>query len=502
MDTQEEEPVRSPDTGVAENPDAMETKDEILDPGKGTPKAAETETETAEDENETEKACRYCLGPEEPDEPEDPLISPCVCKGGQKWCHFSCLKRWQRSVLVTQPTHPAFYERDERQFVCNVCKTAFSVAPPSRKEMMQSFTGPELAALLAVGCLIVADQKTSEYMAETVRHNSHISAIDGMRHWIKGVYLITSVEEDVATDGEDLVIAINLTRPLTDVPPVIKHMSKKLHSLSSLHVGCAVKTTGLFTKKYNNTQGTIISRLSTGRLQVQLGESKKTIAIKPSNAKPLETLPEATLQHYTGGPCYESQGTSLACLSATHPDELDKANVNFGGNQGGLWVTGDLDDVCAIARVDASRTGGTAMVDTFWGDARWSRTQLLAEIARGSWGVCRAEIPDVNQNASSLEDGCMVHVTWDTILASDRLIFAEKSEMTDEDIHAETPERTQEEEDARARDQHEEMLRAQQQLRAQVVARQQAETDAIPPEARAKATETENKPEDDEPMID
>jgi hypothetical protein len=31
---------------------------------------------------------------------------------------------------------------------------------------------------------------------------------------------------------------------------------------------------------------------------------------------------------------------------------------------------------------------GTVMA--FWGDARWSRAQLLGEIARGHWGLCKA----------------------------------------------------------------------------------------------------------------
>jgi hypothetical protein len=88
------------------------------------------------------------------------LVSPCSCTGGQKWVHLKCLHRWQRSVLVTQPTHPAFYERDERQFgalfhpprpyalrsahsrryllrpVCQVCKSPFTIEPPSRSELM------------------------------------------------------------------------------------------------------------------------------------------------------------------------------------------------------------------------------------------------------------------------------------------------------------------------------------------------------------------------------
>ena len=95
-------------------------------------------------EEEDEPCCRYCFEGEE----GGPLISPCDCAGGQKWVHLACLRRWQRMVLVSQPTHPAFYERDPRHYKCNVCNGDFTCAPPTRHELMASFTGPELGALI------------------------------------------------------------------------------------------------------------------------------------------------------------------------------------------------------------------------------------------------------------------------------------------------------------------------------------------------------------------
>jgi hypothetical protein len=56
-------------------------------------------------EDEDEAECRYCFSGSEDGE----LISPCACKGGQAFVHLACLRRWQRMVLVSQPTHPAFY---------------------------------------------------------------------------------------------------------------------------------------------------------------------------------------------------------------------------------------------------------------------------------------------------------------------------------------------------------------------------------------------------------
>jgi hypothetical protein len=109
-------------------------------------------------EDEEEDVCRYCF--EGADEGE--LISPCNCKGGQKWVHLKCLRRWQRMVLVSQPTHPAMQRDDIRHHKCNVCSSTFTCAPPTRHELMQSFTGPEIAALIEEGCIIASGEPFSE----------------------------------------------------------------------------------------------------------------------------------------------------------------------------------------------------------------------------------------------------------------------------------------------------------------------------------------------------
>lgn len=451
---------------------------------------------------EEDRMCRYCLGPSDADEPDDPLISPCRCKGGQEWCHLSCLKRWQRSVLVTQPTHPAFYERDERQFICNVCNSHFAVDPPSRSEMMASFTGPELAALLEVGCLIVCEEKTSRYMAEAVRFNSHISSVNEMKHWIEGVYLITSIEADAASDGEDTIVAINVSRRLPGpdeghVGGVEARLAESRH-----HVGRGVTLFGLKQAKYNGEQCTIIGRTPTGRVQVRLANGKG-IAVKMDNAE-LQGVdsPAPMLTHYAGGPCYPANPTAVTVLTAMHPDELKDANVRLGGHQGGLWVSGDLDDVAAVARSDALRSGQPPTVDCMWGDARWSRVQLLAEIARGSWGVCRAEVPDLCKIGTEAQP---VHVDWHELNTGDRLVYAAKSEMTDEDIHAEAaPQMTAEEEDAAARELQAKMLETQHRLRAQLLAQQRAAHESTPPSPHHASTQAAVVLADDDPdpMVD
>ena len=293
------------------------------------------------DNNATEEAlCRYCFCG---DEDGDKLISPCNCKGGQKWVHLECLRRWQRSVIVSQPTHPAFYERDERQFICNVCKSEFSVPPPSRAEMMASFTGDELASLLATGCFIVATKETSEEMAETLRNNFHIRQIRSLAHWIEAVMLVVDVEKENSSVGDDTIIAINLTRQIEDVedfPEDLKEKSK--------------------------------------------------------------TVPGVKLKHFIGGPCYQTKCFAMCALHATHPDEINNIkSVRVVGNQGGMWVgSTNVKEVAKIAKSDHERLYDSmdnppCYVNVYWGDARWSRTQLLGELARGSWGMCRADLKDI-----------------------------------------------------------------------------------------------------------
>jgi hypothetical protein len=146
--------------------------------------------------DDDEKICRYCFEGEE----EGELLSPCNCDGGQKWVHLACLRRWQRMVLISQPTHPAFYERDPRHYKCNVCNGAFTCEPPTRLELMSSFTGPELGALISPGCVIAAHEVFSTELQRQIEDMPEpMQELSSYRFWIGGVYLITAVEPESAT---------------------------------------------------------------------------------------------------------------------------------------------------------------------------------------------------------------------------------------------------------------------------------------------------------------
>lgn len=62
-------------------------------------------------------------------------------------------------------------------------------------------------------------------------------------------------------------------------------------------------------------------------------------------------------------------------------------------------------------------------VMAFWGDAQWSRAQLLGEIARGSWGMCRASVAELIAEPRESRRGL-----------DGRLAFAPISEMSDDYI--------------------------------------------------------------------
>jgi len=68
-----------------------------------------------------EATCRICLF--EGTDPEDPLISPCSCKGSISWVHLNCCKYWIKSKLdEAQDDCGSFFYQP---IACELCKTNF-----------------------------------------------------------------------------------------------------------------------------------------------------------------------------------------------------------------------------------------------------------------------------------------------------------------------------------------------------------------------------------------
>ena len=412
-------------------------------------------------------SCRYCFSDEL--SADDEFITPCACRGDQTYCHLSCLRRWQRSLIVTQPTHPSLYEEDVRRCICRVCTQPFSPPPLSREVMYRSFSGPELAELVAVGCLIVAERSSSAEMEHVVEHNSHLEEVRSMRHWIRAVMCITSVtsaEEAGGGAGQDGISAVNLSR------------------------------------------------------RIEIEAPLDVLAMLGFDLVP----PSVTLRHFAGGPCDSVSPAiamgSLICTTEEGGELLrlqeEKDVRRVGGTHGALWVTGDVHSVAEAVAADratlrarralqapppgaepgtvaAKEDEGDAPVDAvgvaeevvlvFWGYAGWSRTQLHGELARGGWGMCRAELTDIFTPLVAARPGLgLLSSRWDRVVDSGRLVYAAENEMSTTRTAAEGEGRREVEEAAQAdgvRAVAQELARQQSDLRAQRLARQQQDQHAI-----------------------
>ena len=335
--------------------------------------------------------------------------------------------------------------------------------------MYRSFSGPELAELVAVGCLIVAERSSSAEMEHVVEHNSHLEEVRSMRHWIRAVMCITSVtsaEEAGGGAGQDGISAVNLSR------------------------------------------------------RIEIEAPLDVLAMLGFDLVP----PSVTLRHFAGGPCDSVSPAiamgSLICTTEEGGELLrlqeEKDVRRVGGTHGALWVTGDVHSVAEAVAADratlrarralqapppgaepgtvaAKEDEGDAPVDAvgvaeevvlvFWGYAGWSRTQLHGELARGGWGMCRAELTDIFTPLVAARPGLgLLSSRWDRVVDSGRLVYAAENEMSTTRTAAEGEGRREVEEAAQAdgvRAVVQELARQQSDLRAQRLARQQQDQDAI-----------------------
>eukprot|EP00929_Paragymnodinium_shiwhaense_P080644 TRINITY_DN42070_c0_g1_i1.p1 TRINITY_DN42070_c0_g1~~TRINITY_DN42070_c0_g1_i1.p1 ORF type:complete len:457 (+),score=86.47 TRINITY_DN42070_c0_g1_i1:114-1484(+) len=407
-----------------------------------------------------EKVCRYCFDGEESGQ----LISPCKCAGGQKWVHLACLRQWQRMVLVSQPTHPAFHDTDFRHQKCNVCKAEFTCPPPTRHELMESFTGPEIAALIDSGCVIAAHSAFSEELERQLQTMHPI-----MRHrssyenWIRGVYLITEVTE---MDGKQTV---DIPRPefldrfrtrLDDDLSLVLHGKKYIlaaggslegtredrmkEAFRQLNAPCSLvlALADPITCGDDHVVAVNLTRPISPVRGHEVEKAIETVCTKYRGARQVE------ITHFCGGPCDEDEimscivlgGTGrgwTVCKTLSSAIELAysravkryEAQGDVCGGQTvrlkGLVACPELNGEMGIALRFVEESGrwlvrlcngdgkqlkpanleplegSTGRVFVAWGDARWSRAQLLGEIAKGDWGLCKANVGDLFRSAEN-----------------------------------------------------------------------------------------------------
>jgi hypothetical protein len=295
-----------------------------------------------------ENICRYCL------DPGGELIAPCVCKGGQKWVHLDCLRKWQRMVLVKKSTHPYFHEREpNRHEICNVCNAKFLIKPMNYAEMVIALTGQDIVDRINEGFIIVRTVESSEQSRRILASNHHISSVRrNLTPWIGGAYLIVGISADASKPqerGEDLICAINLTNELP--------------------------------------------RIETRRVRFCDG------VVGP--------IRHVSIRHFDGGPCDGLH--ALTCLKYITRENAEEAGVQImAEKRSSVVVSGKFETIVELADMDwwyeNERRGDCSRpqpvlpnreVLLAWGDGTWSRTQLIGEIARGGWGMCRFRVNDV-----------------------------------------------------------------------------------------------------------
>lgn len=472
-----------------------------------------------QEEEDEERICRFCFEGE--NDSSGRLIAPCACKGGQKYIHLECLRQWQRMVLVSQPTHPDFWEDDVRHKVCNVCKADFTCPPPTRQELVEGFTGPEIAALIEPGCIIASHEGFNRIVAEQLSANPLVALFSSCRHWFRGAYLITKVEEDTGQieypvqekcDVENLLerlddelclqihdgskYKLQLEGSLSDYilsddTENKSELRKRIHIPSQLvfrpmiPVNCvddkvaAVNLTRTFVPPAGTALSSVVSQI-----------------IKDCKAETIDVT------YYWGGPCFDDMIVTCLVLGGrrtgytlVHRDFktallLAKRNARTARLDGrnniaigqdvvldGLRKRPDLNGKRGLVqaydeqqgrfevrlfevevkeqedvdrnkqdaeersrvqlhqagRVDIVRVkpenlvahssgiGKHGKVMAFVGDARWTRAQLLGEIAKASWGLCRVQTSDILVPAEE---------RYDKVFS--RLVYAPESEMSED----------------------------------------------------------------------
>jgi len=234
-----------------------------------------------------------------------------------------------------------FWEDDARMKICTICKSEFTVPHLTRHQIMQTFTGKEVQKLVKVGSLIVSTEENSEHMQETFNATPEHMALLSYLHWIKGVYAIFHVDEEE-------VKAVNITRT-----EELSASSAAMFNMMKQHNECNRIT---FTHFNGGPCSQMGHREPSQRGPVAMFRIPTALQEKfnlPSEAKVLNP---------------DSSGEIVVCGPIIHlVGELNRFSV-----------AEELDIKCHV----------------FWGEAIWTRTQFLGEIARGDWGLCRMHSKD------------------------------------------------------------------------------------------------------------
>lgn len=270
--------------------------------------------------------CRYCL-----DVGDEPLQSVCACRGSQHWVHAACLRKWQISVL-TSVNHPLDVSSEQRHLVCNVCKEQFHGVTPMRRVDLVAALACVTPESIQPGILL---RYENMFRASDTQDEAMRILLEAKRaHFKSSVYLITSVEPHKYDGDDDAVFGVNLVR--------------NPEATWSLHrIPLSERTRGILSQEQ-------ISEWQSHGVRVELGLGGPVNTRKPG---PAVLVSPHEPEGWTVGELFTlaTQAVAAACK----------------GSNG-------------VGNTDRNRA---VLLRIFFGHARWSRTQLLGELARGSWGA-------------------------------------------------------------------------------------------------------------------
>ena len=227
------------------------------------------------------------------------------------------------SSSLVLPISPLYYTQ--------VCLGAFTCPPPTRHELMQSFTGSELAALIVPGCVIGAHQVFSDELERQIADLPPFArSMSSYEHWIRGCYLITRVDADddgemrIPVDdeayltmfkarlGDELAFNIEGKRlklipggALEGVP--VEGLKDALDALSPpavLHIAAAVPST---------VGDDHIAAVNLTRPIEPRNAGQVKAAVKAAVAAQGAAAREVEITHYNGGPCEDDE--IVCCVS-------------------------------------------------------------------------------------------------------------------------------------------------------------------------------------------
>jgi len=341
--------------------------------------------------SQSDKACRYCLA----DSGE--LIMPCQCKGSNAYVHLGCLRQWQKSVILTQSTHPRYQNNINE--VCNVCEQPFKeeYKPQSRHQSILEYTGNEIPTLVVSGNMIVSTRVESEADDDRIKLlRIHPAVLSQQNHFMKCVYLIALASRyNPKERGGGSVLAVNLVRQIAEP---LKSAVQRLPG---------IRETPRFSplKSWKEFYLPLLKQLS-----CILG----------------------SIEHYLGGPVRPSKAFVIVEVPSEFAKNMRrlriKKNLYFGAleviakllKQEFGVVNGKLcGSVTTEEFVKVVGTQGFSM-KVFWGYGAWNVTQLLGEIARRSMGlvISHPNLGFANWRESS---------NWENVV--DNSIIAKKTEF-------------------------------------------------------------------------